>query len=141
MEKDLRSWWNEVKEDVAAYLKARGNLTKIQAYEKVGKVTGVMVSFLILALLASFVLICLLVLVGSWIGELTHSNVIGFSVVAGLAAAIFILLLVKRKRWLETPVTIKVIEALYEDHVIPPETDTDTNTVTTNLHAEEEEKI
>jgi hypothetical protein len=115
MEKDLSDWWKEVREDVANYLAARGNLTRIQAYEKVGKVTGVLVSFLILAFISGFVIVFLLIMVGSWIAALTDSIVLGYSSVAMLVLSLFIFLAVKRKSVLEKPVTEKVIDALYEE--------------------------
>ncbi len=115
MDKDFSTWWKAVREDVTNYLQAKANLTKIQAYEKVSKVTGVMASFLILALLAGFVIVFLLIMIGSWITALTHSNVTGYSSVALLILGLFLLLLFKRKSVLEKPIAEKVIEALYEE--------------------------
>jgi hypothetical protein len=115
MEKDFSDWWKEVREDVANYLAARGNLTRIQAYEKVAKVTGVLVSFVILAFLFGFLIVFMLIMVGSWIAELTGSTVLGYTSVALLLFALFFLLAFNRKSMLEKPFTEKVIEALYDE--------------------------
>ena len=115
MEKDFSSWWKEVREDVSNYLQARGKLTKIQAYEKIAKVTSVIISFLILAFLVGFVIIFLLLMIGSWVAQLTNSTTIGVSSVAILVIGFFIFLAVKRKSVLERPITGWIIEALYDE--------------------------
>src|SRR5262245_53796233 len=115
MDKDFATWWKEVREDVAKYLEARGKLTKIQAYEKISKITGVLISFIILAFIVGFVIIFLLLMIGSWIEALTGSVAIGFSSVAFLVVALFVFLSVKRKTVLERPISKSVIEALYDE--------------------------
>jgi len=115
MANDFSTWWEEVKEDLSGYLQARGKLTKIQAYEKIAKITGVMVSFIILAFIVVFVIIFVLIMVGSWIYDLTGSAAIGFSSVALLVVGLFVFLLLKRKTMLEIPVSRGVITALYEE--------------------------
>lgn len=115
MEKDFSSWWKEVREDVSNYLQARGKLTKIQAYEKIAKVTSVIISFLILAFLVGFVIIFLLLMIGSWVAQLTNSTTIGVSSVAVLVIGFFIFLAAKRKSVLERPITGWIIQALYDE--------------------------
>ena len=115
MEKDFSTWWKEVREDVSAYLQARGDLTKIQAYEKIGKVTGVMISFIVIGILVGFVILFILLMIGSWIAALTDSTSIGISSVAVMMIAILVFLFIKRKTVLEKPVTERVIEALYDE--------------------------
>ena len=115
MEKDFSTWWKEVREDLSAYLEARGNLTKIQAYEKIGKITGVVVSFVVLGILVGFVILFILLMIGSWISELTDSTAIGISSVAVMMIGMLIFLVVKRKTVLEKPVTEGVMEALYDE--------------------------
>lgn len=114
-DKNLSSWWNEVREDVATYLRARAQLTKLEAYEKIAKVVGVIVSFFILALLVGFVIVSILIMIGSWIGELTGSSSIGYSSVAFLVVGLFIFLSVKRKSVLEKPISNWVVEALVDE--------------------------
>jgi len=114
-EKNLITWWNELREEFTAYLRARAQLTKLEAYEKIAKVTGVMISFIILAFLVAFVIIFILIMIGSWIVQLTGSVAIGFSSVALLVIGLFIFLSVKRKSVLEKPVSRRVLEALLDD--------------------------
>src|SRR5215217_6955814 len=114
MDKDFSSWWKEVRADVSSYLQVRAKLTKIQAYEKIAKVTGVIISFLILAVLVGFVIIFILIMLGSWIGQLTNPA-IGFSSIALLIVGLFIFLTLKRKTVLERPVSGWIIEALYDE--------------------------
>ncbi len=115
MNKDLKTWWEELRQDVTLYLDAKTQLTKIQAYEKIAKVVGVVISFFILALLVGFVIIFILIMLGSWVTQLTGSVAIGMSSVAFVVAAAFILLVIKRKTWLQQPITNKVVEALYDE--------------------------
>ncbi|HYV91295.1 MAG TPA: phage holin family protein [Chitinophagales bacterium] len=114
-EKNLGTWWKELREELTEYLKARAQLTKLEAYEKIAKVVGVMISFFILALLVGFVIIFILIMIGSWIAELTGRVAIGFSSVALLVVGLFIFLSVKRKSVLEKPVSRRVIEALFDE--------------------------
>jgi len=118
-EKKLGDWFNELREDVTTYLRARAQLTKIEAYEKIAKVVGVVISFFILALLVGFAIIFILIMFGSWITQLTGSPAIGFSSVALLVIGLFIFLLVKRKSVLEKPVSNFVIEALFDEEEFP----------------------
>ncbi len=114
-EKNLHEWWIELRDDLNTYLRARAQLTKLEAYEKIAKIIGVMISFFILALLVGFVIIFILIMVGSWIVQLTGSVAIGFSSVAALVICLFIFLAVKRKSVLEKPVSRRVIEALFDE--------------------------
>jgi hypothetical protein len=115
MEKNSSAWWEEVKQDISAYLQARAQLTKIQAYEKIAKVTSVMISFFILALLAGLMLVFALLMLGVWISELTHSVGLGSTSVAAAVIGLFIYLSIKRKQVLEKPLSNRIIEALYEE--------------------------
>src|SRR6266513_3120503 len=103
-EKDFHSWFQEVREDLTTYLQARAKLTKLEAYEKIAKVIGVMISFFILALLVGVLIIFILLMVGSWITQLTGSVAVGFSSIALLVTALLIFLALKRKSALEKPV-------------------------------------
>ena len=114
-EKNLRDWWNELREDLNTYLRARAQLTKLEAYEKIARIIGVMISFFILAVLVGFVIIFVLIMIGSWIVQLTGSVAIGFSSVALFVVGLFIFLSVKRKSVLEQPVSKRVLEALFDE--------------------------
>jgi hypothetical protein len=114
-DKDFQTWWHALREDITTYLRARVQLTKLEAYEKISRVMGVMISFFILALLVGFVIIFLLIMVGSWITELTNSIALGFSVVGLLVIGLFIFLFIKRKNVLERPIATAVLEALYDE--------------------------
>lgn len=115
MEKDLKSWWDELKKDFSIYLDAKTQLTKIQVYEKIAKVVGVVISFFVLALLVIFVIAFVLIMIGSWVTALTGSVSIGMSSVAMILIISFALLAIKRKTWLEHPITNSVIDALYDE--------------------------
>ena len=120
MDRDFKSWWEDVKKDLAAYLQAKGELTKLQAYEKIARIVGVVISFLILGFLVGFVIIFLLLMLGSWIVELTGSVAIGISSVALLVIASFVFLLIRRKAILEKPITNRVLDAMFDDEGYTP---------------------
>src|SRR6476659_6691093 len=108
-EKDLHTWFQEVREDLTTYLQARVKLTKLEAYEKIAKIIGVMISFFILALLVGVLIIFILIMVGSWITQLTGSVALGFSSIALLVTGLLIFLGVIRKNVLEKTVSKRVI--------------------------------
>lgn len=114
-EKDLHTWFQEVREDLTTYLQARAKLTKLEAYEKVAKVMGVLISFFILALLVGILIVFILITLGGWIAKITGSDAIGFTSIVLLVTALLIFLSVKRKTVLEKPVSKWVIAALFDE--------------------------
>lgn len=115
MQEEEKSFLIHLREAVADYLQARLQLTKVQAFEKIAKVTGIVFSMLIVALLACFTVLFVGLMLGFLIADLTHSNAIGFSVVGGLFIIMLAFLIIKREGILEKPIAEKIIKELFED--------------------------
>lgn len=111
------------------YFEARLQLTKVQAYDKIAKVTSVIFSLFIIALLGCFTILFLGMMIGFLIADLLDSNAIGFTVVGVFFSLMLIVLIVKRETILEKPIGEKIIKELFEEErKLHHETDSDSET-------------
>lgn len=111
------------------YFEARLQLTKVQAYDKIAKVTSVIFSLFIIALLGCFTILFLGMMIGFLIADLLDSNAIGFTVVGVFFSLMLIVLIVKRETILEKPIGEKIIKELFEEErKLHQETDRDSET-------------
>lgn len=114
-EEEEKSFIWQLRDAGAEYLQARLQLSRVQVFGKIAKVTAVILSFLIIALLACFTVVFIGLMSGFLLADLFDSNAIGFSIVGGLFILSLIVLFVKRESALEKPMTNKIIQALFED--------------------------
>jgi len=115
MQEEEKSFLTQLREAVADYLQVRLQLTKVQAFEKIAKVTGIVFSLLIIALLSCFTILFVGLMLGFLIADLTNSNAIGFSVIGVLFISMLAFLALKRESILEKPIAEKIIKELFED--------------------------
>lgn len=115
MEEEEKSFIWQLKDAGAEYLQAKLQLTRAQAFGKISKVTAIIVSFLIIALLACFTILFVGLMLGFLISDFVGSNAIGFSIIGVLFIAMLILMVVKRESMLEKPLNIRIIKELFED--------------------------
>ena len=115
MEDEPKSFLTQLRDAGAEYLQAKVQLTKVQAFEKIARVTGIVFSLLIVVLLSCFTVVFIGLMLGFLIADLTHSNAIGFSVIAGIFILLLIILVVKRESILEKPIAEKVVKELFEE--------------------------
>ncbi|MES2591978.1 MAG: phage holin family protein [Bacteroidota bacterium] len=111
---DRVSFFAEIKQLITDYLGARLKLIKIGTYEKIAKVTAVLFSSIIIALLGFFLLFFLSISGGFYFGSLLNSNALGFLIIFGIYLILFIVLIVFRKKLLEKHIVDRVIEQLFE---------------------------
>jgi hypothetical protein len=97
------------------YLQARLQLTKLQAFEKIARVTGIIFSMMIISLVGCFTIVFVGLMGGFLLSDLTHSNAIGFSIVGVLFVLLFVILIINREKLLEKPIAEKVVRELFED--------------------------
>lgn len=114
-EEEQKSFIWHLREAGAEYLQARLQLSRLQLFGKIAKVTAVILSFLIIGLLACFTVVFLGLMSGFLLADLFGSNALGFSIVGVVFIILLILLIVKRESALEKPMTNKIIQALFED--------------------------
>ena len=110
-----KTYFEEVKEAGEEYLKAKLELTKVQAFEKIARVTGVFSSLLILSLVASFTVLFLGMMIGFLLAEIFKSNAIGFSIIGILFLLFFLIIAFRRKSMLERPIVETVIKELFDE--------------------------
>jgi len=102
----------ELKKMILEYVEARIQLIKLDVVEKAAKVTAALFSSLIISLLAFFLLFFLSVSASFYLGEVMHSNALGFLTVAGFYLIIFAVALVKKKVLFEKIILDRIIEDL-----------------------------
>ncbi len=112
----------------ADYFMARLQLTKVQAFEKIARITSIIFSLFIIALLACFTVLFLGMMLGFLIAELFDSNALGFTAVGLFFVLMLILLIVKREAFLEKPIAGKIIKELFEEEAAAEAKEEDSGT-------------
>ncbi len=108
------SFFSDFKQLIVDYVEARVQLVKIGAYEKIAKVTAVLFSSIVLAMLCFFMLFFLSISAGFYFGTLLNSDALGFIIVFGIYLLLLVFIIIYRKKLLEKYITDKVIEKLFE---------------------------
>lgn len=108
------SFFTELKQLITDYFEARVALLKINVYEKIARVTAVLFSSIIIALVVFFLVFFLSISGGFYLGSLFKSNALGFLIIFGIYFILFVLLLVYRNKVLKKYILDKVIESLFE---------------------------
>ncbi len=104
---------SELKQLITEYFDARLKLLKLETFEKSAKVTAVLFSSLVVALLGFFLLFFLSLTVGFYLSKLFNdSYTLGFLAVTGLYLILFVLLLVFKKDLLEKFLIERIIGEL-----------------------------
>jgi hypothetical protein len=102
----------ELKQLITEYLDTRISLFKLQAFEKIAKVTAALFSSVVVALLAFFLLFFLSMSAGFYLGSLFESNALGFLMVTVFYVILFTLVLLRKKEFLEKYVIEQIISEL-----------------------------
>ncbi len=108
------SFFKDLKIIILDYFEAKIDLYKIGAYEKVAKVSAVLISSFIIAMLCFFLLLFLSISAGFFFAQLLHSNALGFLIIFGIYLILLLILIIFRKKLLEKYIANKVIEQLFE---------------------------
>ena len=112
MEQD--HFFQEIKQMVADYLSARIQLLKYDIYEKSAKLSATLFSSLVIAMLASMMLLFLSLALGFYLGSEFDSYGAGFLVVTGIYLAMLLPFILLRKSWIEKTIINRIIEQLTE---------------------------
>ncbi|MFY9309439.1 MAG: phage holin family protein [Bacteroidia bacterium] len=108
------SFFSELKQLITDYFEARIALLKINVYEKIARVTAVLFSSIIIALILFFLVFFLSISAGFYFGSLLNSNAWGFLIVFGFYLILLVVILIFRKKLLEKYIIDKVIQTLFE---------------------------
>lgn len=108
------NFFEESKERVQEYVKDRILLLKLEAVEKISRLTATIVSGLLITIFSFFIILFVSIMVGYLIGEALHHAYWGFAIVAGIYVFLLILIVVLRKQLVERPIINAVIDVFFE---------------------------
>lgn len=114
MEKDLGQIFNELKDDVSAFVEAKIEFLKLTAYERAGKLVSSLSYILLLVVLALFATFFLFLALGFLLGEWLGSVSGGIAIVGGIYLIIIGILIMSKKTFCEK-IMNNVIKALDND--------------------------
>lgn len=103
---------SELRQLITEYFDARLKLIKLETFEKIAKVTAVLFSSLVVALLGFFLLFFLSMTAGFYLGKIFDSMALGFLTVTGLYLILFVLVLLMKKDLLENLLIERIISEL-----------------------------
>ena len=103
---------SELKQLITEYFDARLKLIKLETFEKIAKVTAVLFSSLVVALLGFFLLFFLSMSLGFFLGNIFDSMALGFLTVTGLYLILFVLVLFMKKDLMENILIERIIGEL-----------------------------
>lgn len=108
---DSEKVFQNLKQDVSAYMELKLELLKLNTYERTGKVIGLLSYGLILLFLAFFAVLFIFLALGFFLGEILDVPGSGFAIVALLYVAI-IWIITKNEVKIRTKILNLVIAAL-----------------------------
>ena len=103
---------SELRQLITEYFDARLKLIKLETFEKIAKVTAVLFSSLVVALLGFFLLFFLSMSLGFYLGKVFESMALGFLAVTVLYLILFVLVLIMKKDLLEEFLIERIIGEL-----------------------------
>lgn len=114
-EESLGSYAKELKKDISEYVDLRVEHTKLQAYEKIAKLTSAATSYLLIGLFSFFAFLFLSFTLAFYLGNITGSTTMGFGIVSIIYLVILISIFIFRKKYFENAITNKIIGVLMEE--------------------------
>jgi len=116
MEKDAEKVFRELKDDVSTYAELRLELLKINAYERIGKMIGILSYGLLLSALVLITLLFVMLTLGFLFSNLLGSTAAGIGIVAAFYLMLVVVVMVNKNR-ISLKVTNIIISALQSiDH-------------------------
>lgn len=129
--KDSEKIFQNLKEDISAYINLKLELLKLNTYEKSGKIISLLSYGLILFFLVVFVILFIFLSLGFFLGDLLDNAAIGFDIIS-LLYLVLIGITVKKAQWIQTKVLNKVIATLITNEEQPNKEENDTSATDTH---------
>lgn len=129
--KDSEKIFQNLKEDISAYINLKLELLKLNTYEKSGKIISLLSYGLILFFLVVFVILFIFLSLGFFLGDLLDNAAIGFGIIS-LLYLLLIGITVKKAQWIQTKVLNKVIATLITNEEQPNKEENDTSATDTH---------
>ena len=114
MQDQEKDFFEETHAIFTNYVDDRLLLIKIRTAKKSGRLISVLVSILIASFFFFFLSLFLSIMAGFYFAQLVGSNVVGFSIVAGIYAFLLLLFLALRKQIVFKPITNLIIKIFFE---------------------------
>jgi len=111
---DQKDFFEESKDAIRKYLQDRLLLLKLQLTEKIAKLTAVMFTSLLIAVLSFFIILFLSMMAGYYFASLTGSTYIGFGIVAAFYVVLLVIIIILRKKVLQKNIINMIIEVMFE---------------------------
>jgi uncharacterized membrane protein YdbT with pleckstrin-like domain len=105
----------EIKNDLSEYIDLRARYLKLDAFEKISKLSSALFTVFIVAFLALFGILFLSITMAAYLSKLLESNIVGYGIVAAFFIGALLLYYVFGKTFIERKITNKVIEILAND--------------------------
>lgn len=111
---EQQNFFTESRKKIEEYINDRILLLRLQSAEKVSKIAAVMFTFLVLALLAFFILFFLSFMAGQYFGSLTGSLYAGYGIVTLFYILLFVVIISLRKKYIEKKIIDLMIGIFFE---------------------------
>ncbi|MFL9482261.1 phage holin family protein [Chitinophagaceae bacterium LWZ2-11] len=114
MEQQEQAFFTESRKKVEEYVQDRILLMRLQIVEKVSRLSAMLFSGIIIALLSFFILLFISIMAGYLFASLTGSLYIGFGIVALFYIILLIVIIKLKKRVIDKTVTDIVIKVFFD---------------------------
>ncbi|GHT71160.1 hypothetical protein FACS189455_2300 [Bacteroidia bacterium] len=98
MEKDLGSFFQEIKKELTGYFTAKLKLYRLDLFEKTSKTASFLFFGLAVLLIIFFSIFFIFLAIGFWLGELLGSIAAGMGLVSLIYLILLLILLVNRQK-------------------------------------------
>lgn len=115
MEKDLQDLFTITKDNVSKYIDLRLKLLKIETYEKVGKVSSVLLLILLILFIVFFAVLFLFMGLGYYLGQVLGNQSLGMALIGGLYLILLISVILYRNKIMNNLFNLFVSELMKDD--------------------------
>lgn len=114
MQNEEPSFFSESHKQIEQYIRDRILLIKLQAAEKVARLSGLLLTGMVLALLSFFILLFISIMGGYFFASITGSLYWGFGIVAALYLLLLVLVVRFRKVLIQNWVADTIVKIFFE---------------------------
>lgn len=112
---DIGLYMQAVSDDAKAWFEAQKAVTKLEASEQVGKLSGVVMLGAVVGLIAATALMLWFVALALWFGQLLVNNALGFLLAGGVFLVLGGIFFLVWRSVLRDKVTLAVINAMHAE--------------------------
>jgi len=110
---DIGLYMQAVSDDAKAWFQAQKAVTKLEASEQIGKLSGVVIGGAVVAMITGAVLMLWLIALALWLGQLLANNALGFLLAGGVFMSLGAIFFLVWRSVLRDKVTLAVINAMH----------------------------